>query len=226
MGGFFAFRNALAGCLTNAPLCIVFHILWQDSLAKPGRRRSESSRQQILEATLAGLIRLGFSGLTIEGIAAEAGVSKATIYRWWPSKEWLVMEVLLQLSNQWVPVEVGPVRDALVMQLGRWVEHASSPAGVALTAVVQAAAQDPKLGEVYLQGYLEPRREQLKIFFGGAQERGELRSDADLQEMMDALYGPIYFRTIVRRQDCRPEFCERVVDNFLLCYGAGPALLN
>lgn len=188
-------------------------------MARPGRRRSESSRQQIIEATLQGLMEMGFSALTVESIANRAGVSKATIYRWWPNKAWLVMEVLRELSTTHLDQpQPGGLRQALLHKAEQWNLFCQSSAGLAFQAVLHETSRDPELSQAYLEGYLEPRRQRSRALFVEAQARGELDPSADPEEMIDALYGPLYYRQIVRKQAPCLEFSRRIVESFLRCY--------
>ena len=116
-----------------------------------GRPRSEPARQAILAAATDLLLTRGVSAVSMDAIAERAGVSKATIYRWWPTKETLALDALYdQLSEPSAePPDTGILAGDLTVLLTGWVERVGErPFGRVIGALVTEAATDAKFGEV------------------------------------------------------------------------------
>lgn len=162
-------------------------------------RRSERSRQAILAAAAELVIELGYARLTIEAIAARAGVGKQTIYRWWPSKGAVVFDALLagnenEAGSLALP-DTGDVAADLRTLLRGTVDELNSPflggAGRALTAEVLT---DPKLLAEYRERLLGPLLEVTKERLRSARAAGQLADGADPDLAVELLYGPMYYR--------------------------------
>jgi AcrR family transcriptional regulator len=189
---------------------------------KPARRRSLRARQAILEAADDLLVEHGFAGLTIEAIAARAGVGKQTIYRWWPSKAAVLMDALGEdLAEHLTPRGGGALEPALrehLRALARFL--ATTDAGAVYRALVGQAQNDPAMAATFRSEYLRPLRERELAMLEHAQARGELRGGLDLEVALDQLVGPIHHRVLVTGARASDEFVDRLVDQFLA--GARP----
>src|SRR3984957_8306622 len=141
------------------------------SAPKLGRPRDEAARVAILKAANAILEKEGIAGFTIEAVAARAGVSKTTIYRWWPSRGALAVAGFLAEME---PKIAYPNTGSSLMDL---------------------VAQLKRVAAVY--GSARPRREEAKAILRAGIERGELSRDIDIDVALDALNGPIYYRMLV-----------------------------
>jgi AcrR family transcriptional regulator len=179
-----------------------------------GRPRSEPARQAILAAATDLLLARGLSAVSMDAIAERAGVSKATIYRWWPTKETLALDALhAQLTAPAEePPDTGTLRGDLLALLLSWVERVRGrPYGRVIGAFVTEAATDPKFRELYLERYLEPRRAQARVVFARAIARGEIPASVDVEAAIDLLYGPLYHRLLHGHAPLTREFVEYVV---------------
>ncbi|WP_375386161.1 TetR/AcrR family transcriptional regulator [uncultured Microbacterium sp.] len=162
--------------------------------------RSEAARRAILGATARLFALRGYEHLTIEGVAAEAGVGKQTIYRWWPSKGALVAECLLEgllLPERLGPRDTGDVRSDLIAWLEEIDELIEQPLGATLfRSLVAAAAENVDVarrlyGSLGATSSLTGRLE-------AAMAAGELRSDTPMQEIGEALTGATVVRALGR----------------------------
>src|SRR5690242_10855056 len=144
------------------------------------RYRSVRSHRAILDATNQLLAEVGYPGLTIEGVAARAGVGKATVYRWWPSKGALVVDALTE--NRAVPPmhDTGSLRADLV-QAVRYVIAVltTSTEGSIIPALTADLVRDASLAETFRARLLRPRRSMIEQMVHRAVERGELPADID-----------------------------------------------
>ena len=183
------------------------------------RWRSRRAESAILESTIALLAELGFGGLTIDGIAARAGVGKATIYRRYDCKLDLVRDALYW-SAQFKPTpDTGTLRgdlDGLLTNLDKLVHD--PVLGPSLHHMTADGARHPELRAVYDQ-FLQHRREGTKTVLRRAIERGELRPDAELELATDVLTGPVMLRHLSTHMPIDRAFLAGVRDAFLRLYG-------
>jgi AcrR family transcriptional regulator len=191
-----------------------------------GRPRSDRVHRAILDATRELLVQDGFTKLRLEGVAARAGVGKATIYRRWPSKEALALELLFELAAPHIEVaETGDTRGelkAVVMNSVRSITE--TPFGPVIRALLSQIAGNPSIGDPFREMVVGARRDQVALVIERGIARGDLRSDADASVATELLVGPVYFRLVFGgRLD--EAFADRIVGLVLEGYaprGSGP----
>jgi len=181
---------------------------------KRGRPRSEKARHAILEAAAELLLSRGLGAVSMDAVAETAGVSKATIYRWWPSKEMLALDALLDWSAVRAPTrDTGSLRGDLLALVRPWVrEIRRQPFGRVIAAFVTEAQSDPEFAKAYLAHWVNPRRETMRTAYARAAERGEVPADLDLDAAIDLIYGPLYHRLLHGHAPLTARFAESVVD--------------
>jgi AcrR family transcriptional regulator len=164
-------------------------------------RRSERSKQKILDATRELLAEEGgVRALTIEAVAARAGVGKTTIYRRWRDKWELALDaVMIDMLPRFAnPIDVGDTRKELITFLDSVTKlWASPPDGPAMQGLVSEIATEPELARVYREQVVEPRREQLRLVIERGIARGDLCPDADVRLVHELLVGPILYRLLL-----------------------------
>ncbi len=183
--------------------------------ARRGRPRSEKARAAILAATTELLLDRGLAAVSMDAVAARAGVSKATIYRWWPTKEALALDaVYLDWATAQQPDDgSGPLREDLRALLRPWVRLIRSrPYGRVVTGLLAHAQTDPAFAEDYVARFVEPRREQARALFLRAVERGEIRPDTHTEVALDLLYGALYHRMLNRHLPLTDRFVADAID--------------
>lgn len=163
----------------------------------PGRPRSERADRAIIEAAIDGLAEEGFEGLTMEGVAARAGVGKATVYRRWSSKEALVRGAVEAFVGGIAIPNSGSVETDLLVLMGEAVEVYRGRPGRLMPGLVSAMARHPDLARVVREGFLRARRAALRKVVRRGIERGELRPDVDVELALDFLGGPLFYRLLV-----------------------------
>jgi AcrR family transcriptional regulator len=179
---------------------------------RPGRPRSDEARRAILKSTLQLLEKHGFHELSIEGIASRAGVSKATVYRWWPHKAELVFEAFLSVIEPELYFEHDlPVREALREQMTRLSRIFSGRIGSVLASVIGAGQSEPEMLEAFRRGWIEPRRIDARSLLREAMQRGEISDEFPPDLILDVLYGAIYFRLLIGRDKLSEEFVDSVL---------------
>lgn len=186
----------------------------------PGRPRSETARLAILESTCKLLRSSGFEGLTIEAVANDASVGKATVYRWWPDKAALVVDAFSASSSEELRFpDTGSVVQDMESQMVHLVKVFLGPRGRIVSSVIGAGQSDPELTRAFRERFVKPRREEAYTTLRRGIARGELRPDADLDLILDCLYGPIYMRFLIAHRGLSVEFakqlCRAVMRGFL-----------
>lgn len=184
-----------------------------------GAPRNEEARIAILQATANQFWTRHYERLSLEGIAADAGVSKQTIYRWWPSKGALIAECLIEgvlIPDRFVPVDSGDLRVDLVAWLSTLFEFAADERHDALIrSLVAAGAENADVGRRLSESV--GAAPSLVARLHAAIAVSQLRRDAPVEEIVDALIGAFIVRVLTRRQT-EPESAARIVDAVL-----GPA---
>ena len=184
----------------------------------PGRR-SESSHRAIVAATQELLVEVGYRELTIEGVAARAGVGKQTIYRWWPSRAALALEAYLGGSDTVLqpPPDSGEVRKDVRKLLGWLIAVLAEPIGGRVLAGLIADLQhDPELAERFHRDVVPARRRAMLEALERGRERGELRPDADLELAVDELHGAVFYRLLLSGKPLDAGFTKQLADQVLI----------
>ena len=189
---------------------------------RPGRPRDARNDTAILEATTAILFEKGYAGLTIDGVAAAAGVSRPTIYRRWSSKPELVIAALAERTGLDVPVpNTGSIRRDLMAVQRHQIKEFNNPVSRRVTSgLVADIAADPELADLYLKEYATPRRASVWRALQRVVDRGELRADIDFAFVSDLLIGPLFMRSVVWGQQLDPKMAQATVDVVLAAFGS------
>jgi AcrR family transcriptional regulator len=180
-----------------------------------GRPRSQKAHQAILTAAAELLLARGLSAVSMDMVAEHAGVSKATIYRWWPTKESLALDALYA---EWAaalpsPRDTGSLRGDLLSLLRPWVRLAGSrPYGRVIAALLTESQTDPVFAADYRQRFVEPRRDQARAIFRRAIGRGEIAADTKVEVALDLLYGAFCHRLLHGHAALNDRFVRDVVD--------------
>jgi AcrR family transcriptional regulator len=191
-----------------------------------GRPRSESARRATLDAAAELLLANGLDSVSMDAVAERAGVSKATIYRWWPTKETLALEALYHEWDTARPStrDTGSLRGDLLALLRPWIRRVRArPYGRVIAALIAEANTDPTFAEQYRARFVEPRREPARTLFKRAIDRGEISADTDVEVALDLLYGPFYHRLLHGHAPLTDRFVQAVVDS-ALAGSAAPSL--
>jgi len=197
-----------------------------EATPRRGRPRSVKAREAILRAASELLLERGLDAISMDAVAQRAGASKATIYRWWPSKELVALDALFSEWETAPPKgpDTGSLRGDLLALVRPWVRRlAARPYGRVIAAFVSRAQCDPDFADAYRTRFIEPRRSQARAVFARAIERGELAGGIDVEVALDLLYGPIYHRLLHSHAPLNERFARSVVDHVVTAVGARPA---
>ncbi|PSN14005.1 TetR family transcriptional regulator [filamentous cyanobacterium CCT1] len=163
----------------------------------PGRPRSARAHQAIQQATLALLGEVGFAAMSIEAIAARAGVGKATIYRRYSSKDELVADAIESIREEVQLPDTGRLWTDLEALIENAAQITLTPLGrQSVAMILSSAASHPTFAQLYWDKYLEPRRRAFAIVIERAKARGEVAADLDPGLVFDAMSGIMLYATI------------------------------
>jgi AcrR family transcriptional regulator len=193
----------------------------EDATARPRlghapERRNQQARAAILHAADDLLAEHGFDKLTIEGIAARAGVAKQTIYRWWPSKVEVLFDTLRDDAESHLAVpDHDSARAQLRQRLRLLTKFLQQDHGQVLLALIGEAQHDQqtaaRLQQEFFSGQLAGDHTRLQRGIAS----GELPPDLPIDETLDALYGPIYYRALITRQPIKAAFIDQLLERVL-----------
>jgi len=171
-------------------------------MPRPGRKRSEESRQAILTAALELVAEIGYGGLTIEAIAARAGAGKQTIYRWWPSKADVLLDALIAKANVFVPVpdEGGYAADLRTFLRATFTLGSDPRVADLLRALMTHSQLDPAFGERFRERFLQARRDALGVILDRAAARGDLPAAPALETVADIVFGIVWYRILATQR--------------------------
>jgi AcrR family transcriptional regulator len=178
----------------------------------PGRPRDPTADRAILEASLDVLREHGFGGFTVDAVAAQAGVGKATIYRRWSNKEELILAAAETVVADVPAPDTGSIRDDLLVLAKAVASHFGSRTAGCLAADLVAEATRSPEAHALMQRFTTTRRKASLTIVRRAIERGELRSDVDPDTVVDAIVGPIFYRARLSSASLSPRVIERIVD--------------
>jgi len=187
----------------------------------PGRPRSAVADKAILDAAVELFAERGFEGLSVDDVAARAGVGRATIYRRYPSKVDLVIEAANCLASMEIEYPDTGILGADLRGFCRTLVKslATSPAGRVMPVMAVERGRHPELDEAY-RSVLAERRARTRQMLRRAVERGDLPSDTDVEVMSTMLVGPIFHRFLITREPLDDAFVDTLVDALLRGFGA------
>jgi AcrR family transcriptional regulator len=151
--------------------------------------------------------------MTIEGVAAKARVGKATIYRRWPSKGALALDVLVEFLELGPAPDTGSTRGDLVAIVSGVQTGLTNPTGAAVIPGLAAdVAGDPHLAKAFRDRVVLPRRLSVAKVIDRAVDRGDLPDDVDRELVIDLLASPIFYRVLITGVPLAPDLAEKLVE--------------
>ncbi|MDB5346161.1 MAG: transcriptional regulator [Schlesneria sp.] len=164
----------------------------------PGRPRSDETTNAIMQAALSLGEENGFAGLSIEGVAARAGVAKTTIYRRWPNVWSIVTDAFLADLTRLAPIQTrATTRESIIASMQLLARAYNGRLGRIIRPLLGQAQLDPALKKVIRDRWVIPRRQAALAIIQAGISRGEIRSDIPPDAILDALYGPFYHRLLL-----------------------------
>ncbi len=161
-----------------------------------GRPRSVAAEAAVIAAATAMMEEMLPAAITADAIAKRAGVSKATLYKWWPTKTHVIMDAILQRMTVAIPLpDTGTAHGDFTETMLQFVRfHTQTAFGRAVIHLFAEGLADPSIMQVYNERYLWPRRLAMLTLWERGVARGEIRADIDPHLGLDLLYGPLTAR--------------------------------
>ena len=180
-----------------------------------GRRPAGEVRKDVLDAAGELLLAEGLRGFTFERVAATSGVSKVTLYKWWPSKGALALDGYFHAVEETLSFpDTGDIEADLRDQVCRFAGLlVDTGAGRVVAELIGQAQTDPDLAVAFRERYSGPRRALAVAAMRRAQERGQIRPDVDPEVVIDQLWGACYHRLLTGDRPITAEFVAALVTN-------------
>lgn len=181
-----------------------------------GRRPAAEVRRDVLDAAGKLLFEEGMGAFGFERVAALAGASKVTLYKWWPSKGALALEAYFHAVEQELEFpDTGDIEVDLTRQVRSFIALLAGRGGRVIAELIGQMQTDPELATAYRERYSAPRRALAVDALGRARERGQIRDDVDLEVVVDQLWGAGYHRLLIPDQPLTEEFATSLVRNLM-----------
>jgi AcrR family transcriptional regulator len=163
----------------------------------PGRPRSTQSHQAMLQAALELLTEVGFAAMSMDAIAARAGIGKTTIYRRYASKEELVADAIESIREEIVIPDTGNHQSDIDILIENAAQITLNPIGRQTVAmIISSASSNPQFAQIYWTKYLQPRRKAFAVVLERAKARNEIQADLDSDLIFDIMSGIMLYALI------------------------------
>ncbi|MET0152601.1 MAG: TetR/AcrR family transcriptional regulator [Candidatus Binatia bacterium] len=181
-----------------------------------GRPRSAKARSAILRAARDLLAEGGPAAVTMEGVAARAGVGKPTVYRWWPDRHAVAMAALIEGEAPQAPGRAprSAIR-ALGQQLRTIAERFATPTGRHVATMIAASDLETEFSKAFRNHFVLARRAEGRALLEQAIRDGEVRADLDVEVALDLLYGALFFRLLMGHAPLDESFMDEVLRHAL-----------
>jgi AcrR family transcriptional regulator len=184
-----------------------------DELKTRGRHRSLEAEASILKATLYLLERKPLRQVTVDAIAQRAGVSKATIYKWWPNKNLVALDAYLGgMAERVVMPDTGSAEMDFSLQLKSVTTFYKSSLGRLFCQFIAEGQSDPRFLALFRDRFLYLRRDAARVMWRRGVDRGEIRKEIDGEIVLDLVYGPMVFRLLAGHGSLNDRESEAMVE--------------
>lgn len=192
-----------------------------------GRPRSEQTRRAVLSAAYQSLSEVGFRSVTMDDIAHRAGASKATLYRWWPSKAAILLDAVHERSEAYPEFsDSGDARTDLRNEIRGVIAFYGTDAGTATLDLVAESRFDPSLAADFRERFIMGRRKATAEVFGRGIARDQIRGDLNFDVVMDALWGALYYKLLISNTLLHADYADDLIDAFWGAIAACPHALT
>lgn len=178
-----------------------------------GRHRSLEAEASILKAALDLLERKPLREVTADAIARKAGVSKATIYKWWPNKSLVALDAYLGgMTERVVMPDTGSAETDFTVQLKSVTAFYKSPLGRLFCQFIAEGQSNPGFLALFRERFLYARRDAARVMWRRGVDRGEIRKEIDSEIVLDLIYGPMVFRLLAGHGSLNDHESEAMVE--------------
>lgn len=184
---------------------------------RPGRPRSDAATAAVLDAAYRLSAELGLRGASMQAIAAESGVSKMTIYKWWPSRLHLLIDAYLRQATAMLPLsESGAPLEAIRAHAVRYVAALAGDLGRVQLAVLAECLAEHGNSDLFVEHYLRIRRDLGLTVIRRGQRDGSIVAGRSAEVLYDQIYGTIFYRCQFGLAGLTRGFVKSLVDSVLL----------
>lgn len=181
--------------------------------ARRGRPRSVATTQAILESAYHLMATTSAAATTIEAIARHSGVSKMTIYKWWPSREALLIDAFLDRASSMLPIGgEGPALARAVAHAERYAAALVQDFGRVQLAVVSECIAAAGSAALFHERYLTPRRSAICAVIAEGQRDGTITAASAPEVLFDAIYGGLFYRDVFRIAPLTPAYARELAE--------------
>jgi AcrR family transcriptional regulator len=181
-----------------------------------GRPRSLKTTKAILESAYALMAEIGLAATTIDAIARHSGVSKMTIYKWWPSREFLLIDAFLNQASVMLPLSGDGDPAARVREhAGAYAEALQGQFGKVQLAVISECISSGGTAELFYERYLNFRRTATVEIIAAGQQSGSIGARGAPEDLYDAIYGSLFYRYLFGIKPLTPAYARALVDTTL-----------
>jgi AcrR family transcriptional regulator len=186
---------------------------YADERKARGRHRSLEAETSILKATLYLLERKPLRQVTTDAIARRAGVSKATIYKWWPNKSLVALDAYLGGMTERVELpDTGSAEVDFTVQLKSVTDFYKSSLGRLFRQFIAEGQSDPGFLALFRERFLYARRDAARVMWRRGVDRGEIRKEIDGEIVLDVIYGPMIFRLLAGHGSLNDSESEAMIE--------------
>ncbi|MCZ4496757.1 MAG: TetR/AcrR family transcriptional regulator [Thermoleophilia bacterium] len=186
-----------------------------DDAPRRGRPRDPQRDAAIIEAAIELVVEVGYDRLTIEQVAVQAGVGKATIYRRWESKAELVIDAIGHVKRGMDAVDTGTLEGDLAGMMTFACSAPAQQANALMLNVAPALSRDPELLATFRERFTEPRIARIQAMLERARDRGELGADVDLEMAASLLPSLMLQRALLTGESAGADYARRIVGSLL-----------
>ena len=186
-----------------------------DGAPRRGRPRSIETSNAILDSAYALMASTGLAATTIDAVARHSGVSKMTIYKWWPSREALLIDAFLQHAAQMLPlppVSSGSPAARARRHAAAYAEALQGEFGKVQLAVISECISQTGSAELFYARYLQFRRDALVEMIAAGQNDGSILAEGPAEDLYDAIYGGLFYRYVFGIAPITPAYARNLVD--------------
>ncbi len=180
---------------------------------RPLRKQSTRTRTKVLQATRELLLEGGLKAATVDAISTRSGVSKATMYKHWANRTMIAIDAFAEYMSESVPVpDTGSTRSEMTNHLIQVGEFYASPAGAIYAQLLAQTVSDQEARELLISRFLQGRRQVARLLWQRGLERGDVRSEIDVEVAIDVISGAVIFRLIAGHAPLDRAHLEAIAD--------------
>lgn len=187
------------------------------SATRRGRPRSIETTNSILDSAYTLMATMGLAATTIDAIAKDSNVSKMTIYKWWPSREALLIDAFLNQASMMLPLSgAGKPAARLKRHAAAYAEALQGEFGKVQLAVISECISKTGSAEIFYERYLDFRRTATVEMIAAGQQDGSIGAAGAPEDLFDAIYGSLFYRYIFGIKPLSAAYVRNLIDTLLM----------